>query len=204
MSFQAVPRPGHADHVADVRWHGYNDARGGGHFSGRLTLPVVAAGAVAKKLLSGCGGISIRASLVEVGGISFRQEDGTLPQDVTDAIDDAILEGDSLGGIVECVVCGLPAGIGEPFWDSLESMISHAVFSIPGVRGVEFGDGFAAARMKGSEHNDPLGCDGVPLKTVPAELTEACPAVLRLCSVWLSSRLRASARHSLRQMSRLV
>ena len=83
--FRAVPRPGHADHVADVRWHGYNDARGGGHFSGRLTLPVVAAGVVAKKLLSGCGGISIRASLVEVGGISCRLEDGTLPKEVTDA-----------------------------------------------------------------------------------------------------------------------
>lgn len=182
--FRAVPRPGHADHVADVRWHGYNDARGGGHFSGRLTLPVVAAGAVAKKLLSGCGGISIRASLVEVGGISCRQEDGTLPQEVADAIDDAIREGDSLGGIVECIVCGLPAGIGEPFWDSLESMISHAVFSIPGVRGVEFGDGFAAASMKGSEHNDPLGCDGIPLKNgaggINGGLSSGAPIVFRV------------------------
>lgn len=189
--FRDVPRPGHADHVADVRWHGYNDARGGGHFSGRLTLPVVAAGVVAKKLLSGCGGISIRASLVEVGGIScpqgkgtLPQQDGTLPQEAEDAIDDAIRDGDSLGGIVECNVCGLPAGIGEPFWDSLESMISHAVFSIPGVRGVEFGDGFAAARMKGSEHNDPLGCDGIPLKNgaggINGGLSNGAPIVFRV------------------------
>lgn len=145
-SLKAVPRPGHADYVASVKWNGYNDPRGGGHFSGRITLPLVAAGVIAKKM---CPGIVFEASLIEIGGESDKSK-------WNDLLDKTSREGDSLGGIVECRITGVTAGLGEPFFDSIESLISHAVFSIPGVRGIEFGDGFAAARMKGSEHNDPL------------------------------------------------
>lgn len=151
--FDAVPRPGHADYVAAVKWDWANDPRGGGHFSGRLTLPIVAAGVVAKKVLEG---ITFDAKLVEVGGCANRLK-------WPEMLEQAAAEGDSLGGVVECVVNDLPIGLGEPFFDSVESMVSHAVFSIPGVRGIEFGDGFKAARMKGSEHNDPFGPEG-PVK----------------------------------------
>lgn len=151
--FDAMPRPGHADYVAAVKWDWANDPRGGGHFSGRLTLPVVAAGVIAKKVL---GDIGFNARLTEVGGC-------TDPGRWDSLISAAAQEGDSLGGIVDCTVDGMPIGLGEPFWDSVESLISHAVFSIPGIRGIEFGDGFRAAAMKGSEHNDPFGPDG-PLK----------------------------------------
>ena len=130
---------------ASVKWNGFNDPRGGGHFSGRLTLPLVAAGVIAKKQ---CG-FSFHADLVEIGGETDKDR-------WPDLLDATAKEGDSLGGIVECHVDGVPAGLGEPFFDSVESLISHAVFSIPGVRGIEFGDGFAAARLKGSEHNDSL------------------------------------------------
>lgn len=159
-----VPRPGHADYTANLKFGGFQDPRGGGHFSGRLTLPVVAAGVIAKKLLfetiAGATRGRVRflcdARLVEMGGIAD-------PAQWEAALDQAQKEGDSLGGVVECVVSGVPAGLGEPFWDSVESKLAHALFAIPGVRGVEFGDGFAAARMKGSEHNDvyaPAGCGG--------------------------------------------
>ncbi len=148
--FKVMPRPGHADFAAGVKWENFNDPRGGGHFSGRLTLPVVAAGVVAKKII---GDVCVNARLVEVGGVSGGEEQWR------DVLDQAIKDGDSLGGIVECSIDGVPAGVGEPFFDSVESLISHAVFSIPGVRGVEFGDGFYAARMKGSEHNDPIISD---------------------------------------------
>ena len=153
---QDIPRPGHADYTASVKAEGFNDPRGGGHFSGRLTLPVVAAGVVAKKMLAALledSSIAINARLVELGG--------SPDESAWDALlEQAVAEGDSLGGVVDCVVDGLPAGLGEPFWDSVESRIAHAVFAIPGVRGIEFGDGFAAARMKGSAHNDPFGPDG--------------------------------------------
>lgn len=152
--FRSIPRPGHADFVAGVKWHGFNDPRGGGHFSGRLTLPLVAAGTVAKKILSMLYGdaVTVSAELAEIGGIASG-EPGAM-QKWDRILDEAEKEGDSLGGIVECTVTGLPAGIGEPFFCSVESLISQAVFSIPGVRGIEFGDGFNAARMKGSQHND--------------------------------------------------
>ena len=144
--FREHPRPGHADFTANLKFGGYNDPRGGGHFSGRLTLGIVAAGVVAKKMLYFA---QFHARLVEVGGLP---DASAWP----DALKAAQAEGDSLGGVVECTVEGLPMGLGEPFWDSVESLVSHAVFSIPGVRGIEFGDGFQAARMKGSEHNDPF------------------------------------------------
>ena len=144
--FREHPRPGHADFTANLKFDGFNDPRGGGHFSGRLTLAVVAAGVVAKKMLYFA---KFHAQLIEVGGL---KDAAAWP----DALKAAQEEGDSLGGIVECTVEGLPIGLGEPFWNSVESQVSHAVFSIPGVRGIEFGDGFSASRMRGSEHNDPF------------------------------------------------
>ena len=142
--FRKYPRPGHADFTANLKYGGFNDIRGGGHFSGRLTLGIVAAGVVAKKMMHFA---KFNAVLTEVGGI---KEADKWPE----ALKAAAAEGDSLGGVVECRVEGLPIGLGEPFWDSVESYISHAVFAIPGVRGIEFVDGFAASRMKGSEHID--------------------------------------------------
>ncbi len=137
-------RPGHADFVSSVR---YGRAfPGGGIFSGRMTLPIVAAGTVARMMLPG---VTVSASIKEIGGVPFADREA-----VESALEKAAREGDSLGGIVECRVDGIPAGIGEPFFDSVESSLSHFIFSIPGVRGVEFGDGFAAARSRGSEHND--------------------------------------------------
>ncbi len=140
-NFNNIPRPGHADFVAHKKFRGFNDPRGGGHFSGRLTTGLTAAGVVAKKILNK---ISVEAKLTQAGGSS----------NINDAIDNAIKNNDSVGGIVECKVNGLPVGLGEPFFDSIESLISHAVFAIPAIKGIEFGSGFKAASMKGSEHND--------------------------------------------------
>jgi chorismate synthase len=148
---RAVPRPGHADFVASKKFGGYEDYRGGGHFSGRLTVALVAAGVIAKKLLNNSSlaaseGINVVASIIEVGGEA----------DIERGLQRAIDAKDSVGGIVECRVSGLPLGLGEPFFDSVESILSHAVFAIPAVRGVEFGTGFQAARMFGIEHNDAI------------------------------------------------
>jgi chorismate synthase len=144
---RAVPRPGHADMVARQKFGGYEDYRGGGHFSGRLTVCLVAAGVIAKKLLGAYNNnISVRSTITEIGG----------EKDPEKGLQRAIDAKDSVGGIVECRVSGLPAGLGEPFFDSAESVISHAVFAIPAVRGVEFGTGFAAARMFGADHNDVI------------------------------------------------
>ena len=142
-ALRAVPRPGHADFVLDKKFHGFNDYRGGGHSSGRLTVALVAAGVVAKKILKD---VNIAASVTEAGGMT----------DIEAAIEKAIAGNDSIGGIVTCRVQGLPLGIGEPFFDSAESVISHAVFAVPAIKGIEFGMGFAASRMKGSEHNDAI------------------------------------------------
>jgi chorismate synthase len=144
---RAVPRPGHADFVAHEKFGGFEDYRGGGHFSGRLTVALVAAGVIAKKLLATVGaGIPVRASILEIGGET----------DLEKGLQKAIDAKDTIGGIVECRAEGLPIGLGEPFFDSVESVLSHAVFAIPAIRGVEFGTGFAAARMFGSQHNDAI------------------------------------------------
>ena len=140
-SLRKHPRPGHADWVAMQKFIGFNDPRGGGHFSGRLTLPLVAAGVVAKKILPT---VTISAQLLEAGGLI----------DIDAALRKAKEDNDSIGGLVECRVNGLPVGLGEPFFNSVESMLAHAVFAIPAIKGIEFGSGFRAARMKGSEHND--------------------------------------------------
>ena len=138
-----TPRPGHADFVLDKKHKGFNDYRGGGHSSGRLTLALVAAGVVAKKLI---GNIAVQATLVEAGG----------NRDIEAAIDNAVEMQDSIGGIIECRATNLPIGLGEPFFDSVESVISHLVFSIPATKGIEFGSGFLAAKMTGSENNDAI------------------------------------------------
>jgi len=149
---RAVPRPGHADFVAHAKFGGFEDFRGGGHFSGRLTVCLVAAGVIAKKLLlqvnpaSKYEGIKVAATILEIGGET----------DLDKGLQKAIDAKDSIGGIVECRANGLPVGLGEPFFDSVESVISHAVFAIPAIRGVEFGTGFAAARMFGADHNDAI------------------------------------------------
>lgn len=142
---RAVPRPGHADFVAHQKFGGYEDFRGGGHFSGRLTVCLVAAGVIAKKLLA-TQQSEVKASILEIGGEA----------DLDRGLQKAIDAKDTIGGIVECRANGLPIGLGEPFFDSVESVLSHAVLAIPAVRGIEFGTGFAAARMYGSEHNDAI------------------------------------------------
>jgi len=142
---RAIPRPGHADFVAHEKFGGYEDYRGGGHFSGRLTVALVAAGVIAKKLLM-LVHTNMRAEIKEIAGMT----------DLEAGLQKAIDAKDSVGGIVECRVQNLPASLGEPFFDSVESLISHAVFSIPAVRAIEFGTGFAAAGMFGSEHNDAI------------------------------------------------
>ena len=146
---RAVPRPGHADFVASKKFKGFEDYRGGGHFSGRLTVALVAAGVVSKKVVAHFSEgeeVRINAELLEIGG------ERNLGKGLQKAIDAK----DTIGGIVECTVNNLPVGLGEPFFDSAESLISHAVFSIPAIKGIEFGAGFAAARMFGSDHNDAL------------------------------------------------
>lgn len=138
-----IPRPGHADFVANKKFSGYEDYRGGGHFSARLTTGLVAAGSIAKKIINHC---SIEAHVIEIAGES----------DPDKGLQKAIDAKDSVGGIIECRVNNLPIGLGEPFFDSVESLLAHALFSIPAVKGVEFGSGFSAARMFGSEHNDAI------------------------------------------------
>jgi chorismate synthase len=143
---RSIPRPGHADFVAGKKFGGHEDYRGGGHFSGRLTVCLVAAGVIAKKVIALHENISCRATILEVGGEA----------DLEKGLQKAIDANDSVGGIIECRVTHLPIGLGEPFFDAVESLISHAVFAIPAIKGIEFGAGFAAAKMTGSEHNDAL------------------------------------------------
>jgi len=138
-----IPRPGHADFTAHQKFGGHEDYRGGGHFSARLTTGIVAAGVIAKKIISS---IQINASIIEIGGCTNLEE----------GLEKAIAAKDSVGGVIECTVNGLPTGLGEPYFNSVESVLSHYLFSIPAVKGVEFGAGFKAARMFGSEHNDSI------------------------------------------------
>ena len=140
---RAIPRPGHADFVARAKAGGFEDYRGSGHFSGRLTVALVAAGVIAKKLLNQ---IKIESKILEIAGET----------DLDKGLQKAIDNKDSIGGIIECKVIGLPIGLGEPFFDSAESQLAHIVFAIPAVRGIEFGTGFAAAKMFGSQHNDAI------------------------------------------------
>ena len=138
-----TPRPGHADMVARHKYHGFSDYRGGGPFSGRLTLALVSAGVIAKQLITP---IKLQAKILQIGGSQNHKEQ----------IEEAYKQGDSIGGLVECVAINIPPGLGEPFFDSVESIISHLAFSIPGIKGIEFGSGFKVAAMKGSVCNDEI------------------------------------------------
>lgn len=140
---KSISRPGHADFTSAKKYKGFNDPRGGGHFSGRITLGLVAAGYIAKQILKD---VRFETKVLEVGG----------SKDIQQMVDSALAEGDSVGGLIECKINGLPIGLGEPFFDSVESMISHLVFAIPATKGIEFGSGFSASQMKGSEHNDEI------------------------------------------------
>ncbi len=181
---RALPRPGHADYTAFCKYHGFEDYRGGGHFSGRITAPLVAAGAIAISALR-TKGIFIGTHIATLADLSDRPfgEDlnvdidtladlhfPVLDRDVADRmrerIETAAGEGDSVGGTLETVVTGMPAGIGEPWFDSVEGVLSHALFSIPAIKGVAFGEGFGLASMRGSEANDPLVTDGETVVTM--------------------------------------
>ena len=168
---RGLPRPGHADYTAQCKYHGFQDYRGGGHFSGRVTAALVAAGAIAISALrqngillgthiSRLAGLCDRgfgnyeADLETLGDLAFPVLDHTMGERMRERIEDAASEGDSVGGVLETAVIGLPAGVGEPWFDTVEGVLAHALFSIPGIKGVEFGDGFALADMRGSEAND--------------------------------------------------
>lgn len=169
----AKARPGHADYAAECKYGGYQDARGGGHFSGRVTAALVAAGAIALLALESKG-IKIASHISNIAGVLDRdfgdfEADYKILKDATfgvlqedkketmlKAITDAASEGDSVGGVVETMVCGMPSGVGEPWFDSVESVLSHVLFSVPAVKGVEFGIGFDFANKKGSTANDPF------------------------------------------------
>jgi chorismate synthase len=141
--FKNIPRPGHADFTAQTKYSGFSDLNGSGHFSGRITWGLVAAGVIAKKI---CSNSTVTANLTSAGGSA----------DIQKAINDAVAVNDSIGGIIECRITNPPMAIGEPFFNSIESVISHLIFSIPAIKGVEFGAGFASAAMKGSAHNDRI------------------------------------------------
>jgi len=171
-----VPRPGHADYTAFIKFAGHNDIRGGGQFSGRLTAPWCFAGALAMQMLEDKN-IRVRARIRSIAGIEDAPVDFANPpmdeipaeglacidpeaaEKMAAAIEKAREDLDSVGGVIECYVTGLPAGLGDPMFDGVENRIARALFGIPGVRGVEFGEGFKAAVMKGSEHNDPFRVD---------------------------------------------
>lgn len=200
---RALARPGHADYTAFCKYHGYEDYRGGGHFSGRITAPLVAVGAILQSALkekgiligthiSRCAGIDDRAFADYAADIallenrSFATLDESAEQRMIQAIENAANEGDSVGGILESAVIGMPAGVGEPWFDSIESTLSHALFSIPAVKGVEFGSGFAFADMTGSRANDPFTIENQKIVTetnnnggINGGITNGMPIVFR-------------------------
>lgn len=201
-----VMRPGHADYSGKIRYKGFNDYRGGGHFSGRLTAPLVFAGAVASQLLARRG-VTVGAHILQIGRIyddgfnplgeakeklqALKKE--TLPvlnaakgPLMAQEIMDAKNEFDSVGGVIECMIIGLPAGLGDPFFDSVESALSHMMFSVPAVKGLEFGGGFALASMRGSAANDAFCYDGDAVRTktnhnggINGGITNGMPVVFR-------------------------
>jgi chorismate synthase len=200
-----IARPSHADYPAFIKFNGFSDQRGGGHFSGRLTAPLVFAGALAKQILKK-DGIFAAAHILSIGKVfdepfdavnlnedMLRLPDPYFPlinqnmkEPMLEAVKKARASGTSLGGIAECAVTGIPAGAGEPFFDSVESCVSHLLFSIPGVKGVEFGSGFKIASMFGHEANDPLYMENghVKAKTnhsggINGGLTNGMPVIVR-------------------------
>lgn len=198
-----LPRPSHADYSAECKYHGYQDYRGGGHFSGRITAAMVAAGAIISQALESKG-IRIATHISKLHGIcdrgfenldadiaalsdkSFPVLSDSAEQLMRSEIEAVRKDGDSVGGILESVICGVPAGIGEPWFDSVESMISHILFSIGGIKGVEFGDGFALANMLGSEANDPFAVNNGKILTetnrnggINGGITNGMPIIVR-------------------------
>lgn len=180
--FAATPRPGHADYTAKMKYNGCADPRGGGHFSGRLTAAIVAAAALVIPALKRKGifiathiariadmadrpFIDLAADMEKLNDTAFAVLDDNAAEDMKAAIIAAASDGDSVGGVLETAVTGLPVGVGEPWFDSLESTLAHALFSIPAVKGVEFGDGFTLAEMRGSEANDRFVKDGDTVAT---------------------------------------
>ena len=170
--YRSILRPGHADYTAFVKYNGLNDYRGGGRFSGRITAGFVIAGAFARKALNSIGAL-VAAHTVEIGKVKAREfsyntilknarrnnlycADPAAAAKMTALIDEARRDGDSLGGVIECIAVNVPAGLGEPVFDNIDGELSKALFAIPAVKGVEFGAGFRAARLKGSENNDPF------------------------------------------------
>lgn len=175
-NLRAVPRPGHADYPANVRYGGYQDVAGGGHFSGRLTAPLCFAGAVCLQILEQKG-VKVQAHIYELAGVRDIPFD---PITITDArpgekvfpvisdacgeemqaeIEKARMSADSVGGIVECAVTGMPAGLGDPMFDGIENQLARNIFGVPAVKGLEFGNGFACAKLRGSQNNDPYTID---------------------------------------------
>lgn len=150
-----MPRPGHADYTAHIKFGGAEDVSGGGHFSGRLTAPMCIAGGIFKQILA-IQGIEINGTIKEIGGNT---------QNPFDEIESARLAGDSVGGVVSCTITGMPVGVGEPMFDGVENQISQVVFGIPAVKGIEFGRGFDATRIRGSENNDPFCYEENMVKT---------------------------------------
>ncbi len=204
---QQLLRPGHADYTAFAKYGGFQDARGGGHFSGRLTAPIVAAGSIFTRLLQ-TKGIIIGTHMLKCAGVSdeaFSSDPKTLENQLctlngsdfavlsqnagdkmTAEIEKAAADGDSVGGVLETAITGLPAGLGEPFFDSAESILSHLLFSMPAVKGIEFGCGFSFADMRGSEANDPFCMDGGKIITstnnnggINGGITNGMPIILR-------------------------
>ena len=178
--FKDKPRPGHADYTAEMKYHGFQDASGGGHFSGRLTAPLCVAGGICLQILRR-EGIAIGAHIERIADIRdsrfdpvnvserdidglFRDEltliDGAVSEEMERCISRARQRGDSVGGVIECAAVGLPAGMGGPMFDGMENAISSAIFAIPAIKGIEFGSGFDCANMTGSQHNDPFAMDG--------------------------------------------
>lgn len=198
-----LPRPGHADYTAEVKYHGFQDYRGGGHFSGRITTPIVAAGAIAisalrkKSIVIGthvkrCAGVDdadfsdYAVELPKLNDKTFAVIDDAKEAEMVAAIEKAAADGDSVGGILETVITGMPAGVGEPWFDTMESELSHILFSVPAIKGVEFGDGFAMADMRGSEANDSFYMDGDTVKTktnhnggINGGITNGMPIVIK-------------------------
>lgn len=202
---KGLPRPGHADYTAECKYHGYQDYRGGGHFSGRITAALVAAGAIAISALRDRGILigthisrlssicdrtfeQLESDLESLGDMTFPVLDSNAAAQMREAIEDAAREGDSVGGVLETAVSGLPAGVGEPWFDTVEGMLAHALFSIPAIKGVEFGDGFAMADVRGSEANDAWYMHNGPVTQtnhnggVNGGITNGMPLVFR-CAV---------------------
>lgn len=202
-AIQTVMRPAHADYPARCKYHGFEDTRGGGHFSGRITAALVAAGAVVLPALekkgiyvgthiARCAGIADRAfgdladDIQTLAAAQFPVLDIPAGEQMQNAITDAKKDGDSVGGVLETAVIGMPAGVGEPWFDTFESMLSHVLFSVPAIKGVEFGDGFALCDMRGSQANDPYRFENGKVITatnhnggVTGGITNGMPVIFR-------------------------